>query len=70
MKMICKICNKEIDSKGDYCVFKTYQQGVYQSRLFYHIQCYLEKIKSKVSINNMAEKANALLNKAAGMMGE
>ena len=70
MNKICDICKKEIGEKEDYCCLKTYVGGIYKKRIFYHTKCFLERIKQKVSINSMAEKASHLLNKAAGMMGE
>ena len=50
-KMICAICQKEIDPKDNFCRLTDYHQGEFYGENFYHTICYTDKLKNAVIMN-------------------
>lgn len=60
---VCRICNTPILDKEDYCALDTFNEGEFQSRGYYHILCFREKILKKDKIGKSLQKSNEMIEK-------
>jgi len=66
----CGICKTNIYLNVDnYCQLIDFRGGKFQGEGFYHIKCYIDKLKGGQELNSMKQRAFNLLGKAEQMIG-
>lgn len=67
---ICGICQMKINlNKDNYCRLTDYLAGKFFKEGFFHIKCYIDKIKGGADLTKMKRMAFDTLTKARKMMG-
>lgn len=62
---ICKLCQKEITPKDNYCRLTEYREDVEISNGYYHTQCFRDRF---MNFKEIQDRANKILGVAGPMM--
>ena len=67
---VCLICHTAIDTDKEFCEFKHYKKkDVIQSKAYYHVNCFRDRLKGSQEMNDMKKKANEILKRAGEIIG-
>jgi hypothetical protein len=65
---ICGICKMGIDTERDYIKVGQYREGDLWAKAYYHIECFKNKITTRLGTQKLQEKCMDVLNNLSSKM--